>query len=302
MHKASLPNLYRAIVEAAQSDAMRIAQALDESEQPQSLSVSCFDLGQGLFEVSALYETAPERGDLQALINEAANDGSVSSLKIEVVPDANWVTISQGQRGPVRAGRFLIHGSHDRGRLPSNRYTIEIDADQAFGTAHHATTLGCLLVLDELAKWGRPNLVLDVGTGTGILAIAAALAFDRAVIATDNDPIAIEIAQQNAAKAAVGQSVHAFVADGLAHPKLRRLAPDLIVANILARPLYSLAPEMARIIMPGGYVLLSGITASQARATTARYVSLGFVLEKRILLDGWATLLLGYRNASILFD
>lgn len=302
MSEASLPGLYRAIVEVGQSDAMRIAQILDEAEHPQSLSVSTFDVGPGRFEISALYNTAPDRNDLQALINAAATDRSASPLRIEVVPDADWVTISQGQRGPVRAGRFLIHGSHDRGRIARNRYTIEIDADQAFGTAHHATTLGCLFVLDELAKWGRPNLVLDVGTGTGVLAIAAALAFDRAVIATDNDPVAVRIAQQNAAKAHISQSVHAFVADGLAHPKLRRLAPDLIVANILARPLYALAPAMARIIVPGGYVLLSGITESQARGTTARYSSLGFVLEKQIILDGWAALLLGHRSASTLFD
>ncbi|MGD9377772.1 MAG: 50S ribosomal protein L11 methyltransferase, partial [Methyloceanibacter sp.] len=206
MSEASLPGLYRAIVEVGQSDAMRIAQILDEAEHPQSVSVSTFDVGPGRFEISALYNTAPDRNDLQALINAAATDRSASPLRIEVVPDADWVTISQGQRGPVRAGRFLIHGSHDRGRIARNRYTIEIDADQAFGTAHHATTLGCLFVLDELAKWGRPNLVLDVGTGTGVLAIAAALAFDRAVIATDNDPVAVRIAQQNAAKAHISQS------------------------------------------------------------------------------------------------
>lgn len=302
MSEASAPSLYRAIVEAEPPGAMLIAQALDEAEDPHALAVSYFEIGNGHFEVSALYETEPDRTRLEALIDGAVEDGRISPIRIEPVPDANWVTISQGQRGPIRAGRFLIHGSHDRGRIARNRYTIEIDAEQAFGTAHHPTTLGCLLVLDGLAKWGRPNLVLDIGTGTGILAIAAALAFDRAVVATDNDPVAVSIAKKNAAKAGVSQSIHAFVTHGLSHPTLRRLAPDLIVANILARPLYELAPDMARTIVPGGYVLLSGITKSQAGATIARYGSLGFSLEKRIVLDGWATLLLGRCDASTLFD
>lgn len=306
MSEASSPRTYRATVEADGPSAVRIAELLDEAVDdagdPQALSVSYFELANGLFEVSALYGAAPDESHLKALIESAADGGSVSPLLIEEVPDANWVTISQGQRGPVRAGRFLVHGSHDRDRIARNRYTIEIDADQAFGTAHHATTRACLLALDELAKRGRPDLILDIGTGTGILAIAAALAFDRAVIATDNDPVAVRIAKENAAKAGVSQSVHAFVADGLSHPTLRRLAPDLIVANILARPLFDLAPAMARAVQPGGYVLLSGITAAQAPATTARYASLGFVLERRILLDGWAALLLGRRNASTLFD
>jgi len=302
MSEESSSRVFRASVEAKSPEATRIAQALDESENPQALSVSYFEVGKGLFEVSALYDTRPDEESLQVLIASASEGRTYSPLHIEEVPDADWVTISQGQRGPVRAGRFLVYGSHDRDNVTHNRYAIEIDADQAFGTAHHATTRACLLALDALAKWGRPDLVLDIGTGTGVLAIAAALAFDRAVIATDNDPVAVRIAEENAAKAGVSQSVHAFVADGLSHPKLRRLAPDLIVANILARPLYDLAPDMARVVPPGGYVLLSGVTEDQARATTARFASLGFALEKRILLDGWAALLLGRRNASTLFD
>lgn len=306
MTESSPQGLHRAVVEADGPGAARIAGLLDEdlddAGDPYALSVSFFELGNGRYEVSALYDSRPDESRLQALIDSASDGGRVSPLRIEDVPDANWVTISQGQRGPVRAGRFLVHGSHDRDRIARNRYTIEIDADQAFGTAHHATTRGCLLALDELAKWGRPDLVLDIGTGTGVLAIAAALAFDRPVIATDNDPVAVRIGKENAAKAGLGQKVHVFVADGLSHPTLRRLAPDLIVANILAGPLYDLAPAMARAVRPGGYVLLSGITTDQSHATAARYVSLGFVLERRILLDGWAALLLGRGSASTLFD
>lgn len=293
---------YRVRLEAELPAAGRIANALDETAGPQALSVSYFDLGNGFFEVSALYAGRPDENTLQALVDRAADGDRVSPLLIGVLPDENWITVSQGQRRPVRAGRFLVHGSHDRDKIVRTRYTIEIDADQAFGTAHHATTRGCLIALDELAKWSRPDLILDVGTGTGVLAIAAALAFDRPAIATDNDPVAVRIAKENAVKAGVAQKVHVFVANGLSHPSLRRLRPDLVVANILARPLYDLAPAMARTVEPGGYVLLSGITGAQAQATAARYGSLGFSLEKRILLDGWAVLLLGRRKASVLFD
>lgn len=296
------PSTYRLRLEAEPPAAGRIADALEETEDQQALSVSYFELGNGVFEVSALYAERPDEAGLQALVDRAANGDGVSRLAIDELPDEDWVTVSQGQRGPVHAGRFLVHGSHDRDAIVRTRYTIEIDADQAFGTAHHATTRACLIALDELAKWGRPDLVLDVGTGTGVLAIAAALAFDRPAIATDNDPVAVRIAKENAAKAGLSQSIQVFEADGLAHPTLRRLRPDLIIANILAGPLYDLAPAMAGTVRPGGYVLLSGITAAQAHATAARYVSLGFSLEKRILLDGWAALLLGRREASVLFD
>jgi len=293
---------YRARVEAAHPAAGDIARALDEAEDPAALSVSYFDLGDGRFEISALYGEAPPREALTTLIGAAADGEAVSPLTIEELPDADWVATSQGQRGPVRARRFLVHGSHDRDKVARKRTTIEIDAGRAFGTAHHASTRGCLIALDALAKRGRPDLVLDLGTGSGILAIAAARAFDRPVVATDNDPVAVRVAADNARKASVAQQVHALHADGFAHPVLRRLNPDLIFANLLARPLYALAPAIARALQPGGLVVLSGLTEGQAKAVEARYCGHDFVLERRILLDGWATLVLGRRSARILRD
>jgi len=293
---------YRAIVEAAPDVAGRIARMLDEADALPALSVSYFDLGNGQYEVSALYGETPAEATLTALIGKAAQGDAVTPLRIERVADADWVTLSQGKRGPVRAGRFVIHGSHDRDNVARNRFTIEVDASNAFGTAHHASTRGCLLVLDELVKRGRPDLVLDLGTGTGILAIAAARGFDRPVVATDNDPVAVAIAAENARKAGVAQQVLTLQAEGLAHKSLRRLRPDLILANILARPLYDLAPAMARTLPPGGIAVLSGLTADQAKGLEARYCGHGFVLEKRIILDGWATLVLGRRSARVLCD
>ena len=182
--------------------------------------------------------------------------------------------------------------------VPPSRFTIEIDASNAFGTAHHASTRGCLLALDELAKRGRPDLVLDLGTGSGVLAIAAARAFDRPVVATDNDPVAVAIAADNARKAGVAHQVHAIVAEGFAHPALRRIRPDLILANILARPLSALAPAMAKSLAARRLRRPVRADGAQARAIEARYCSHGFVLEKQIILDGWATLVLGRRSAT----
>ena len=294
--------LYQATVEANAASAEPIAQALEEAVEPAALSVSHFELGKGRYEITALYEMMPPKDALNALIGDAAAGDMIAQLHIDEVPKADWVTVSQGKRGPVRAGRFVVHGSHDRAAMPRNRFVIEIDADQAFGTAHHATTRGCLLALDELLKRGRPDLVLDLGTGTGILAIAAARAFDRPVVATDNDPLAVAIAQDNARKAGVAHQVLALQAEGFAHPKLRRLKPDLILANILARPLHDLAPAMAQHLQPGGVAILSGLTESQVRAIEARYCAHGFVLEKRIILDGWAALVLARRSARVLRD
>ncbi|HUU67217.1 MAG TPA: 50S ribosomal protein L11 methyltransferase [Methyloceanibacter sp.] len=300
----SLPaaRTYRATVEAAPDTAGRIARDLDETEEPQALSVSYFDLGNGQYEVSALYGELPPEDALTVLIAKAAEGDAVTKLRLEEMANQDWVTLSQGQRGPVRAGRFVIHGSHDRDTIPRGRFAIEIDASNAFGTAHHASTRGCLLALHELAKRGRPDLVLDLGTGSGVLAIAAARTFDRPVVATDNDPVAVAIAADNARKAGVSQQVHAVVAEGFAHKALRRVRPDLILANILARPLFGLAPAMAKSLQPGGIAILSGLTADQARAIEARYCSHGFIPEKRIILDGWATLVLGRRSACILRD
>lgn len=302
MTNNSADTLYQATIEADGGTVERIAQALEEAEEPAALSVSHFELGKGRYEVTALYGTAPAKDALDALIGKAAGGAAVTQLHITELANEDWVTVSQGQRGPVHAGRFIVHGSHDRAAMPRNRYVIEIDADQAFGTAHHATTRGCLLALDDLVKRGRPDLVLDLGTGTGILAIAAARAFDRPVVATDNDPLAVAIAQDNARKAGVAHQVLALQAEGFAHPKLRRLRPDLILANILARPLHDLAPAMAQHLPPGGMAVLSGLTKSQVPAIEARYCSHGFILEKRIILDGWAALVLGRRSARVLRD
>ncbi|HSD93241.1 MAG TPA: 50S ribosomal protein L11 methyltransferase [Methyloceanibacter sp.] len=287
--------IHQASIEAAALPAERIARALEDAD-PAPLAVGLFDRGNGRFEVFAHYDAPPARDELLALIEAAGAGGELGPLAIEAVAQADWVTLSQGKRGPVRAGRFYVHGSHDRERAPSHRFVIEIDAGRAFGTAHHATTRGCLLALDDILKRRRPLKIVDIGTGTGILAIAAAHALKRRVLASDSDPIAVRTARDNAANNCALRSVQVAEANGFTHPRLWVVKADLVLANLLERAHYDLAPAYARHVLPGGTAVLSGLTETQARSIEARTRNYGFVLEKRIILDGWATLVIVRRN------
>lgn len=289
--------MHQASIEAGAAQAERIALALEEAVEPEAVAVGLFDQGHGRFEVFAHYEGPPARDALLRLISQSAGSSDLGPLRIEELPPADWVTLSQGQRGPVAAGRFLVHGSHDRGRLPRRRLTIEIDAGQAFGTAHHASTRGCLLALDDTLKRHRPGVVVDIGTGTGILAIAAARALRRKVTASDSDPLAVTIAAENARANGLAPLVSVLKARGFGHPRLARRKADLVLANLLERALYDLAPTFAQRVAQGGRAILSGLTETQARGIEARFQRLGFAMEKRFILDGWTTLVIVRRNA-----
>jgi ribosomal protein L11 methyltransferase len=224
---------------------------------------------------------------------ENAGIAPLSRDAIEV-PNTDWVTETQKALPPVRAGRFIVHGSHARG-LASSQWAIEIDAGRAFGTAHHGTTKGCLLAIGQLAPVLKPRAVLDLGTGSGVLAIAAAKAFaHRArIAAADIDPIAFAVARENCRKNGAAGSISLFVGDGLRPSAAYARAPfGLVVANILAKPLLKLAPRLRRLTKPGGILILSGLLASQAREVLARYRATGFSLVRRRNLEGWATLTL----------
>jgi len=298
MSEESATAAYQVTLLGEAGEAEAIASRLEETIEPRALAVSLFDRGMGRFEVSALYAERPHEDALVAALDGAAH-GAVS---IEPLAAADWVTLSQGKRGPVQAGRFLAHGSHDRDRVPKRRLAIEIDAGQAFGTAHHASTRGCLLALDDLLKRERPRVILDVGTGTGILAIAAAKVLQCPVLASDEDRLAAAIAAANARKNRAGALISTVTARGFAHPSLRRLAADLLLANLVERALYALAPELARRVKPGGTAILSGLTQTQARTIEARSLAFGFILEKRVVLDGWTTLVLRRRNGRKVGD
>ena len=191
---------------------------------------------------------------------------------------------------PVTAGRFVVHGAHDRDRVPSHCISIEIEAATAFGTGHHGTTRGCLLALDHLARRYRPRHILDLGTGSGILAIAAAKLFRVPVLATDIDARSAQAARDNARLNGVGAFVTAIHAADLRAPEIMKRAPfDLVMSNILLRPLQRLAAPMARQLEPNARIILSGILKSQANGALTAYRSQGLMLERSFPLDGWFT-------------
>ena len=287
---------YVATIEAPAGCAESIAVGLEAAESPRVLAVTLFECGHDRVEVSAHYADEPSRIRLTELIEAASLDARLGALRIEPLPQRNWVPEAERLRGPVSAGRFLVHGRHDRGKVPVGRFTLEIDASVAFGTAHHATTRGCLIALDRLAKRTHPRRVLDIGTGTGILAIAAARALNARVVASDMDPIAVAVAAENTRVNGVQPRVSVIEADGVAHPVLRRAEADLLFANILLGPLLDLAPAFARALRPGGMCVLSGLLEPQARQVEARFQSHGFRLDSRVILDGWTTLL--FRRGS----
>ena len=194
------------------------------------------------------------------------------SQTITQVEDLDWVSKSQADLVPILAGRFFVHGSHDRHRRPPNGIAIEVDAGQAFGSGHHGTTQGCLIALDRLLKQGRPRNVLDMGCGSGILAIAAARAARCPVVASDIDPVAIRVARHNIKLNAAGTFVRAVTAAGTQHRTIRDAAPyDVVFANILARPLVMLAPRIREVLAPGGRAIVSGLTPNQEPRVIGAY-------------------------------
>ncbi len=256
-----------------------------------SPAVAISDIGENL-EVQAWFAAPPPQEIIDTILS-AALDGPVPEYTITVLKQEDWVAKSLAGLKPVIAGPFAVHGRHDRGGFAANIITIEIEAGLAFGTGHHGTTLACLLALDACLKSARPQNILDLGTGTGVLAIAAAKRLKTRVHASDIDPVAVEIAAQNARLNAVRPLINPLSAPGMNHRSLRKHAPyDLILANILARPLASLAPSLSSSLAFGGRIILSGLLVPQIPLVLSAYRIQGLVLEKKIIREGWATLTL----------
>ena len=235
----------------------------------------------------------PDQDLVRRLLEPVIGTEAAAALAFDRVAERDWVASALDGLHAVRAGRFLVHGSHDRHRVRSNDLALEIEAALAFGTGHHGTTRGCLLMLDAVLKRRRPRRVADLGTGTGVLAMAAAKALRRPVACGDIDPIAVVAARGNAALNGVGVFVRPVVSVGTRHPGLRAAAPyDLIFANILARPLRLLAPAIAAVASPDAELILSGLLPRDVPGILSSYAAQRFTLRHRIEHEGWATLLL----------
>jgi ribosomal protein L11 methyltransferase len=298
------------MLETDEQSAQRIADLIAESLPADDVAVSLVDNGAGRWRVAVHFRDSPDAAAVRALVAAAAGDDAAAALRFARIAATDWVRESLAGLPPVAAGRFVVHGAHDRAKILSNTIGIEIEAALAFGTGHHGTTRGCLLALDGICKSlsrrtpsrlavarrpppfrGRHFQILDLGTGSGVLAIAAARALRQPVLATDIDSSAVRVARVNAALNRAGGFVEVIQANGVIASRLRQRAPyDLVFANILLRPLQRLATPLTQLVAPGAHVVLSGLLPAHANAAIAAYHALK--LERRIGLDGWVTLVL----------
>lgn len=245
------------------------------------------DEDRGVWRIDAFPTTTEEADGLVAKLAEHKELKTV----VEKLADADWLAMALSGLPPVRAGRFFVFGAHDKGRAPSNTVNLRIEAGAAFGTGHHGTTVGCLTAYDDLIKARRFDKVLDVGAGTGVLAIAAARTGTKTAVGTDIDAPSVRISNENAK---LNKSTARFVhASGLGHRLVSKSAPyDLVFANILAPPLVALSHDIKKALKPGGFAILSGLLRTQERRVLAAYLSKGFRLHRRLHRDAWATLVL----------
>ncbi len=281
---------YVARLDCDEANALRLAEALAEAFD-HDIPVSAYERAGGCWSVEAYFEQQPDVARLRAALS-AATAGS-AALSVEAIAARDWVAESLRHLSPVEAGRFVVHGAHDRARVNANRIGVEIEAALAFGTGHHGTTRGCLLALDSLLKAQRPRRVLDVGCGAGALAIASVKALRRPALASDIDAQAVQVARDNARRNGVAAFVTTVHAAGVSARALRAQGPfDLIFANILLPPLQRMAAPLAALTREGGYVILSGLLRAHANAALSAYHAQGLRLAHRIELEGWVTLVM----------
>ena len=249
--------------------------------------------------VEMLHAHQPDRADLAMLLEPIAARAKVKRIKIDIerLPDADWVERVKTEIEPSEIGRFWIHGSHVREAPPAGLVPIQLDAGLAFGSGEHATTEGCLRALDRLAKRRRFAQVLDMGCGAGLLAIAAAKCWPSQVLAVDNDPVAIDVARDNARINGVEERLTAVVSEGYAHPMIRARGPyDVILSNILADPLCEMARDLAHHLAPEGTAILAGLLDRQASQVVASHQAYGLFLRRKIEIGPWTTLMMSRKK------
>ena len=270
--------------------ALKLVDGLENfaGNEPDATTMDEVDETNGFWQVTAYYRHPPEAEELAPLRQSLSLPDD--SLKLEQLPDTDWVAKSLEGLQSVTAGRFYIHGSHDE--VPrSGGISLQIDAGTAFGTGHHGTTRGCLMVLDRILNLRHPRNVLDIGCGTGVLAIAAAAAARCPALATDIDPEATRVTAANAAANLSAPLVSTITATGTHDRRIAARAPyGVVFANILAKPLIALAGSIVPLTERGGHIVLSGLTTDQERWVLPAYRNRGAILKQRLRLAGWSTL------------
>lgn len=273
--------------------ARTITELLGEVFDPCETAVASFETEDGgpwLFE--AYFARQPNEDAIRELIRPYVGEEADNAV-FTAIDEKDWVRNSLEGLVPVRAGRFIVHGSHDRDKVGPDDIAIEIEAALAFGTGHHGTTHGCLMALADELDLRRPRHILDVGTGTGILAFAAAKALQQTVVAGDIDPVAIEVAEENASLNGVAQWLDLYVAPGTQAPQARLPGHfDLVMANILAEPLRLMAPEISEVASRDGTLILSGLLTMDVENVLPAYEALGWKLTRRYDEEGWVAMVL----------
>jgi ribosomal protein L11 methyltransferase len=256
------------------------------------VAASAFESSGG-WAIEAHFAVEPDQEKVADLVRATAGDATARAIRFEILQPKDWIAASLKGLAPVPVGRFVVHGAHDRVKVAPNRIGIEIEAALAFGTGHHGSTQGCLVALERIAKTTRPRHILDIGTGTGVLAIAAARVWHAAVVASDVDPLSVKIARANAEANRAGVYVRAVRAAGVNMPTIRAgRRYDLIFANILLPVLKDLARPVRLLSARRATIILSGLLPEQANAALAVWRAQGFVLRRRDIVEGWATLTL----------
>jgi ribosomal protein L11 methyltransferase len=282
--------------------ARALTELIGEMLDPTETAVSAFELEDGTlkpaWKVEVYFASPPDRQMICDLIDPLLGSAIPDESFSEIV-QKDWVNASLSGLKPVRAGRILVYGSHDRESLRTNDVGLEIEAALAFGTGHHGTTAGCLLAISAEMKRRRPRHVLDVGTGTGILGFAIAKQMKLPVVAGDIDPEAILVARENARLNGIGPLMKLYVAPGVRHGLARKPRHfDLVAANILARPLMRLAVSITSVMKPGATLILSGLLVSDVPGVVSAYRACGLHLKSRAHREGWATLVLCQNGAA----
>ncbi|MGA1802644.1 50S ribosomal protein L11 methyltransferase [Rhizobium sp. HT1-10] len=286
-------NEIRLYVTTTERDAERILDLMTPVFEDEELPIATSEIDEkkDIWEAS-IYLYAEQEEDVrprfEALLAEAYPGLAIDK---EIIPDVDWIARSLDGLKPVHAGRFVVHGSHDRDKIRASEIAIEIDAGQAFGTGHHGTTAGCLETIETVVRSRRVRNALDLGTGSGVLAIAVRKLKNIPVLATDIDPIAVRVARENVVRNGIVSGISLETAPGFHSTAFSRHGPfDLIIANILARPLIRMAPQLANHLAPGGSVILSGILAAQRWKVIAAYNGARLRHVRTIWRNGWVTI------------